>query len=102
MILVNIDRYRGVHGHAEQSRIGKRNREDAKNPQRPQQVQNPCRIPRQDVSHGFQRKFSLRENPFPIHTAETFRANSPLSPLFTHTLPLGDHCTIFDAHLITP
>jgi hypothetical protein len=36
-----------------------------------------------------------------IHATETFRVQSPLNPLFTHALPLRDHCTDCDAHFIT-
>jgi len=50
----------------------------------------------------FKGKFSLRENPRRIHTAETIGGAPPSKALFTHTLPAASGCTNFDAQFITP
>jgi hypothetical protein len=72
MILIHIKRYSCVHGHTQQRGIRKCDHESAPDPKRPEQMQNPRRVPRQNVSDGFQRKLSLRESRSPFTKPKHF------------------------------
>jgi hypothetical protein len=73
VILVNVERHHGIHRHAEQGRVCERDHEYSPNSEWSQQMQDPRGVSRENVSNSFQRKFSLREKPLRIHTAETIR-----------------------------
>ena len=72
--MIDIGRDDRVHRHAEQRGVGKCDYENTPKTQMVQQSPDPCGVPRQNVSDGFQRKFSLREKLRGIHMIETIGA----------------------------